>query len=147
MKRIRNLALIGGALALAAGIALADEVDLGKREYTYNCAACHGLGGKGDGPYLRHLADGEYVLPVLPDLTLLAKNNNGVFPSDRVHKVIDGRAELKAHGPRDMPIWGFEYNKEAAEYYHEVWNVTNAESIVRNRVRALVAYILSLQEK
>ncbi len=34
----------------------------------------------------------------LPDLTMLASNNNGVFPFDRVYQVIDGRAGVE--GPR-----------------------------------------------
>lgn len=147
MTRIRKLALLGAAVALTSGTALADDVDLGKREYMSNCAACHGLTGKGDGPYLKFLSDGEYVLPVLPDLTVLAKNNDEVFPSDRVREVIDGRAELRAHGPRDMPIWGIEYSREAAEYYREVFHVSDAESMVSDRIRALVAYIQSLQEE
>ncbi len=70
-----------------------------------------------------------------------------MFPSDRVYEVIDGRAEQKAHGPRNMPIWGAEYNEEAAEYYREVWSVQDPESIVKDRIRALVAYIESLQQK
>lgn len=89
--------------------------------------------------------DGEYVLPALPDLTVLAKKNDGVFPADRVKEVIDGRAELRAHGPREMPIWGNEYSKEAAEYYEEVFHISDAESFVSNRIQALVAYIQSLQ--
>lgn len=145
MTRIIRMALIGAALACTLETALADDVDLGRREYVSNCAACHGLTGKGDGPFLQFLMDGEYVLPVLPDLTVLAKNNNGVFPTDRVHEVIDGRAELKAHGPRDMPIWGIEYREEAAAYYREVFQVRDAESIVNDRIRALIAYLQTLQ--
>jgi hypothetical protein len=90
---------------------------------------------------------GEYVPPNLPNLTVLAKNNDGIFPSDRVYEVIDGRAEVRAHGPRLMPIWGVEYNKEAAEYYRSVFRVNDIESFVSKRISSLVAYIQSIQEK
>ncbi len=147
MTRIGKSALIGVALALAPGTVLADDIDLGKREYMSNCATCHGLTGRGDGPYLQFMMDGEYVVPTLPDLTVLARNNGGVFPSDRVREVIDGRLELKAHGPRDMPIWGIDYGKEAAEYYRQVFQVSDAETFVRARIGALVAYIRSIQRR
>jgi hypothetical protein len=147
MTRIEILALIGAALAFAPGTAPAEDGDPGKIEYMSNCATCHGLNGKGDGPYLKFLMVSEYVPPSLPDLTVLAKNNDGIFPSDRVYEVIDGRAEVRAHGPRLMPIWGVEYSKEAAEYYRSVFRVNDAEAFVSKRIGSLVAYIQSIQEK
>ncbi len=43
------------------------------------------------------------------DLTLLAKNNNGVFPVQVLNEVIDGTRQTRAHGNREMPIWGLRY--------------------------------------
>jgi hypothetical protein len=43
------------------------------------------------------------------DLTILAKKNDGVFPVNAVYEVIDGRKSVKAHGTREIPIWGFRY--------------------------------------
>lgn len=43
--------------------------DVGKYEYDTHCAECHGLSGKGDGPYVQLLRSGI----VLPDLTELSK--------------------------------------------------------------------------
>jgi hypothetical protein len=146
MTRIKILALIGATLAFAPRTALAEDGDPGEIEYMSNCATCHGLNGKGDGPYLKFLMVSEYVPPSLPNLTVLAKNNDGIFPSDRVYEVIDGRAEVRAHGPRLMPIWGVEYSKEAAEYYRSVFRVNDAESFVSKRIGSLVAYIQSIQE-
>jgi hypothetical protein len=40
---------------------------------------------------------------------VLSKNNNGVFPLNAVYEVIDGRKSIKAHGTREMPIWGLRY--------------------------------------
>ena len=151
MTRIGRLALIGAALALAPGMALAQDMGVGEREFRSNCAPCHGLSGKGDGPYMQYLMDaagmyGDVITPSVRDLTQLAKQNNGMFPSDRVREVIDGRAEQKAHGQRTMPIWGIEYNQEAAEYFREVWSIKDPESIVKDRINSLVGYVEGLQK-
>lgn len=68
--------------------------------YRAYCAACHGLGGKGDGPAAPALK------AKVPDLTRLASNNGGPFPSARVRKTISGDDVLLSHGSREMPIWG-----------------------------------------
>ena len=54
-------------------------------EYQSSCAACHGMDAKGNGPVSKELK----TRPA--DLTVLAKNNNGVFPYDTVYQMIDGR--------------------------------------------------------
>jgi mono/diheme cytochrome c family protein len=64
------------------------------------CASCHGLDAKGDGP-------AAVALKVMPaNLTVLAKNNGGQFPSVRVRRTITGEDVLASHGSREMPIWG-----------------------------------------
>ena len=67
--------------------------------------------GKGDGYFAQYLK-----LPI-PDLTTIQQRNNGVFPTDRMVEIIDGRTALKGHGPRNMPIWGTTYTEKAANYY------------------------------
>jgi hypothetical protein len=53
-----------------------EKVDAGKLEFDMHCAICHGMDAKGNGSY-------AYNLEVEPsNLTLLAKNNAGVFPAD-----------------------------------------------------------------
>ena len=139
-KRNIQAALIGAAVAVAfSGPGVAD--DIGKREYENNCAACHGLTGVGNGPYA------GIINTRVPDITLLQKNNNGVFPYDRVYEVIDGRRTPAAHGSRDMPIWGNEYNAKAADYYSDYIREYNAEGFVRGRILALINYIYSMQVK
>ncbi|HSD41181.1 MAG TPA: cytochrome c [Burkholderiales bacterium] len=145
MKRSRFAAgAMAGALLLASGIATAQlqpKFDLGKREYDSNCAGCHGLTGKGDGPYMLVLAKKDPA-----DLTTLTRKNNGVFPIQRVYEVIDGRQALQAHGPRDMPIWGLDYQARAANaFYLDV--PYDPEVYVRSRVLALVEYINRLQQR
>ena len=79
------------------------NIDLGEMEYLSSCAACHGLDGNGKGPLSAELKSQP------ADLTILAKTNDGVFPVNAIYEVIDGRKAIKAHGTREMPIWGFRY--------------------------------------
>lgn len=128
------------ALAGGAGSVLAQEkgVDLGKREYDSNCASCHGITGKGDGPYR------QYLTKTPADLTVLSKKNGGVFPLEKVESIIDGRQEVGAHGPREMPIWGREYSLMASE---GLYDITNTDSWVWTRIIALTEYVFRLQAK
>ncbi len=107
---------IGFAVALAAGVALAGWSGLGalqdeggeaaysafngKQTYKTFCINCHGASAKGDG----YLVDSLKVRPA--DLTALAKDNGGEFPSARVRASIDGQKPVKGHGMREMPVWG-----------------------------------------
>jgi hypothetical protein len=124
--------MLGGSVVLAQAPA-----DLGKREYMSNCANCHGENGKGGGPY------GELLKRVPSDLTIMAKNNGGVFPLSRAYAVIE--AAGASHGSRDMPIWGQQYRVRAAEYYVDI--PYNDEAFVRSRILALIEYVNRLQVK
>jgi mono/diheme cytochrome c family protein len=136
-KLIGASAMIIAATGVTTAVA-ADKVDLGKREYESNCIACHGRDLKG-GAYVDFLK----VSP--PDLTLLSKKNGGIFPLERVYAVIDGRQEVKAHGPRDMPIWGRDYQIKAGEYYVDM--NYDPEAFVRGRIFALIDYLNRMQAK
>jgi len=126
------------ALALPA-VALAQaKVDFGKGEFDANCAACHGVTGKGGGP----IADLLKRSPT--DLTTLQKRNGGIFPMARVYETIEG-VGVAEHGTRDMPIWGREYSVKAAEYYMDM--PYNQEAYVRARILALAEYLSRLQVK
>jgi mono/diheme cytochrome c family protein len=95
-----------------------------------HCAVCHGKDGRGRGPATIALKD------TVPDLTLIARRNGGVFPASQVKAFVDGSQQTAAHGSREMPIWGpifhnFEWDQDLGEVRLE--NVTN--------------YIRSLQQK
>jgi mono/diheme cytochrome c family protein len=116
------------------------KIDFGKREFEANCATCHGVTGKGNGPITDLLKKSP------PDLTQLTKKNNGVFPMERLYNVIEGEgADVAAHGPRDMPIWGRDYKTKAAEYYMDA--PYDPEAYSRARILALLEYINRLQAK
>jgi len=130
-----SLSVIG--LAIVSGAALAQQkTDLGKREFDNNCASCHGVTGKGNGSL------GEFLKRSPPDLTMLAKKNNGVLPMSRMYEVIEG-SNVPSHGSRDMPIWGRDYRIKDAEYYGDV--NYDAEALVRARILSLLEYINRLQ--
>jgi len=102
---------------------------------------CHGASGRGEGWLSEHLKNRP------PSLTRLRKNNGGVFPFEQVYEVIDGRKEVRIHGPRDMPVWGFAYRREAEKSYNPYFDQYLVdEGVVRARILALVEYISQLQE-
>jgi mono/diheme cytochrome c family protein len=130
------------SIAVLSGNALAQKkqkTDLGKLEYAANCATCHGEAGKGDGPLKPFLTKSP------TDLTVLAKNNGGVMPVERMYAMIEGGGDASVHGTRDMPVWGHDYRVEAAEYYFDV--PYDPEVYVRSRILALIDYIYRLQAK
>lgn len=130
-----------------AGAAQAEEVDIGKSEFQSSCASCHGADGKGKGP-----VSGQ--LKVLPsDLTVLAKNNNGVFPTNAVYETIYGSKAIPAHGTREMPIWGERFNPiislpHAVDPYY--WRMAGPEKspevVVRTRILAVIDYLSRIQQ-
>jgi mono/diheme cytochrome c family protein len=141
-------ALAGAALVLTPLLATAQKpFDLGKREYESNCAVCHGATGKGDGPYMRFM---NYQAKGVSDLTLIAKRNGGTFPFQKVYESIDGTTQLDIHGPRDMPIWGKDYLRQARDAYNEeghAFTRYDPELYARTRILALTDYLNRLQVK
>ncbi len=127
------------ALAMSVAAAQVRSSDIGKREYESSCAVCHGVNGKGGGSFSQLLQFS------MPDLTTLSKRNGGVFPAAHVYQIIDGRAEVKAHGTREMPIWGRHFNVQAAPQYDDYpWE---SEAFVRARILLLIDYLYRLQER
>ena len=124
--------------ASAATVAPQRTLDVGKREFDSNCASCHGLSAKGNGPVAGFLKKNP------PDLTLLSKNNQGIFPMNRLYEVIEGES-VAAHGTREMPIWGREYRIRDGEYFGDM--PYDANALVRSRILALLEYLHRLQQK
>lgn len=106
----------------------------GMELYQRLCASCHGADARGDGP----------VAPTLkvatPDLTRLAARDGGEFPTEDVRRIIDGRSDRRAHGPRDMPIWGWQLYDAAGE------NGADARARTDSMIDRLVTYLRSIQK-
>jgi len=102
--------------------------------YRRYCASCHGLTGRGDGPVAETLSTPP------ADLTQLAKKAGGHFDEPGLIAYIDGRRWVKAHGPREMPVWGAVFDEELKDqFYSEYTGLLQS--------RALADYIASIQEK
>ncbi|MEP7353294.1 MAG: cytochrome c [Acidobacteriota bacterium] len=96
--------------------------------YQSYCATCHGIDAKGKGPM-------AIALKVPPaDLTQIAVRAGGVFPMQRVRKIISGESETLSHGGREMPLWGPIFSQIA-------WD----QDLGRVRVDNLARYLQSIQ--
>ncbi len=126
--------LVFATLALlAAPGAWAQDAETGEELYLHHCATCHGLDATGHGPMAG-------VLIIQPtDLTAL-NGAEGVFPTERVIKRIDGRDPLVSHGS-PMPVYGpyFEGQDTALKA------PTGQPILTSKPIADLVAYLKTLQ--
>lgn len=141
MKRSTTVSLSAFVFVCLAGTVSAEKVSIGEAEYQNNCATCHGVKGDGDGPFTEFLKGGSAAL------STLSKNNGGVFPFERVYQTIDGRNDVKSHGPREMPVWGKDYTAGSVETNASFFGEWYGENILNARILALIDYINTLQEK
>jgi mono/diheme cytochrome c family protein len=95
------------------------------------CSSCHGPSAHGDGPLAQHLRFAP------PDLTRIAKRNNGKFDVELVAKIIDGRQPVKGHGGSDMPVWGDAFSQSREGY---------SQDKVKQKILELAQYLGTLQE-
>lgn len=98
--------------------------------YHAYCASCHGVDGKGNGP----------VAPALntkpSDLTTIKQRHGGIFPTERIRKIIAGDEEILAHGSREMPVWG--------PIFHRVeWD----QDLGSVRLQNVTKYLETIQQK
>ncbi len=105
--------------------------DAGSQLFRTHCASCHGSTGRGDGP----LAEQMRRMP--PDLTRFTARNGGMFPSERVRRIIDGR-DVPSHGDREMPVWGDVFRIPRGE---------PATAAALGRINAIVRYLEAIQER
>ena len=122
-------------LLLSAGGAGAQDSERGGELYLSFCSACHGPGGRGDGPMAP-------ILEILPaDLTALAAQNGGVFPVAEAAQKIDGRDPLLAHGG-PMPLFG--------DFFQGMDAVTKTETgqpmVTSPEIVDLLAFLETIQE-
>ena len=105
------------------------QIERGRALYVEYCASCHGASAQGDGPVARALTTPP------ANLRRLAERFGNPLPEDQVARYIDGRAEVKAHGPRDMPVWGARFRYKSG----------GDERRVRQLIGDLVAFLQSIQ--
>ena len=108
-----------------------NDIAKGRELYVEHCAACHGTKRDGHGPL-------EHELTTPPaDLRLLSRRYGNPLPEEEIARFMDGRADVAAHGPRDMPVWGWEMwqNPEGQGNPHQV----------SDSVAEIVRYLQSIQ--
>jgi mono/diheme cytochrome c family protein len=106
----------------------------GKQMFIRYCGSCHGPDGKGDGVL-------SGVLKEKPaNLTLIAKNNGGTFPAQKVMRFIDGTTDVRAHGNPDMPVWGEVFKEGLADS-------PSQQAEIRTKILEIVSYIQTIQQK
>jgi mono/diheme cytochrome c family protein len=104
--------------------------DNGSQLFRAHCASCHGATGNGNGP----VADQLRHAP--PDLTKYTARNGGVFPRERVCRIIDGR-DVPSHGDREMPVWGDVFKSGGAASTNDV----------KAKIDAIVRYLEGIQQR
>jgi mono/diheme cytochrome c family protein len=118
----------------AAPPASAEEESHGKELFTRYCGACHGPNGTGDGVLSGSLKDKP------KNLTLIAKNAGGTFPTQKVMRFIDGTTDVRAHGNPDMPVWGEVFKEQLADSPAQ-------QAEIRKTIIEITDYIASIQAK
>ncbi len=101
----------------------------GKQMYINYCAPCHGVDGRGNGPAAAALR----IPPT--DLTVLSKNNHGVFPETHIVTVLQYGVEFPSHGSVEMPVWGPIFGKME----------TVNPQVKQLRISNLIRYLKTLQ--
>lgn len=124
------LAAVTGVIAMPQENSVKTSDLSGPEMYRTYCASCHGIDGKGSGPAAAALKKTP------PDLTLIARKNNGRFPDSRITHIIDGYEIQAFHGSRDMPIWGDYFRDQKRD-----------DAVVLLREHNLTEYIRSIQQK
>lgn len=79
-----------------------------------------------------------YLKIKAPDLTLLKKNNKGIYPMSKVMSAIDGSRTVRAHGDSEMPVWGEIFRKEV-----EPAKYTELTALLK--IKLIAEYVATLQ--
>ena len=128
--------LLIAPLVFAAGqhndVPAEDPGNMGRQFFERYCSTCHGMDGRGQGP-------AALALRTPPaDLTQIAKRRGGQFPAAEIAATIDGRTQVRAHGSREMPVWGEHFSEQ-------VGGGSLGEEVVRGNLLILIQYLQSIQ--
>lgn len=107
----------------------------GRTSFRLYCASCHGTEARGDGNVAKFLT----VEPA--DLTRIMERYDE-WPEERLYAIIDGREEVRAHGRREMPIWGDVFQSPLAD--SEQTEEEEQERADR-KIRELIIYLKTIQ--
>ena len=103
--------------------------------YKIYCAACHGEGGRGDGPMARAMSKPP------KDLTLLSVRHGDRFPRAKVMSTVDGYARSDLSGP-GMPKFGELLSGDLVPYD----SGDGVQTPTPRKLVALVEYLETIQK-
>ena len=105
----------------------------GRELYLRYCAACHGNDADGRGPIAEDLKESP------TDLRYLGERYGMMpLPTATIARFIDGRQDVAAHGPRDMPVWG--------RRFYDAWVAhRTGEEDLQVQINEIVAYLNAIQ--
>jgi mono/diheme cytochrome c family protein len=143
VSRVLVVALLAGLLVALPSQSSGQEPEAGnnvgvtaEHNFRLYCSNCHGEDGRGEGPKAFGLSGPP------PDLTGLSARNGGLFPRERLHRIIDGREDIKVHGEREMPVWGKWFKMEAEE---NLGGAEGDEGTVQRRIESLIDFLETMQ--
>jgi len=134
-----SIAVLSSAFALSCALgltAVAKAEPSAEADFRMSCSSCHGEGGRGGGSKTFGLSAEP------PNLTTLTARNGGVFPREKLRRIIDGREDIKLHVDREMPVWGQLFMMDAEE---GLGGAEGDNATVRERIDSLIDFIESLQ--
>jgi hypothetical protein len=141
-----GITTIGAIVAFAGSVSAQDE-DIGKIEFQSNCASCHGIGAKGDGPMSGELKRRP------ADLTVLAKKNNGVFPLNSVYRINRWtRCDCQPRHSRNARV-GISFCPHQNTSIRSLATIISTlppnppGPVVHGRILAVIDYLSRIQEK
>jgi mono/diheme cytochrome c family protein len=119
--------------ALSGWAADQSSIARGRELYLRYCGACHGNDADGRGPVAEDLKESP------PDLRYLGERYGTPLPTGTIARFIDGRQNVAAHGPRDMPVWG--------RRFYDAWTAHQAgEEDLQAQIKEIVSYLNAIQQ-
>ena len=119
------------SLAASASARAGDTAE-GRTLYLRYCASCHGEKADGRGPVAKSLKDQP------TDLRRLGDKYGMPLPHGQLARFADGRAEVAAHGTREMPVWG--------ERFSEIYAAKGSkQGDLPHRIDKIIDYLNSIQ--
>ncbi|MDU8913395.1 cytochrome c [Aestuariicoccus sp. MJ-SS9] len=136
-KAILFSTALAGIMALPAMAVAQDKI--GEAAFMANCAACHGVDGKGNGPII------DFMKSAPADLTMIAARNGGTFPIEAVYATIADAEQTRGHGTSEMPIWGNRFNADVIAMEGEYGMGKSGVPTAQARILELVYYLATIQ--
>jgi mono/diheme cytochrome c family protein len=116
----------------SAPVVHAGDPGEGRSLYLRYCASCHGQQADGRGPVAKSLRDQP------SDLRKLGEKYGMPLPHGQIARFADGRADVAAHGSREMPVWG--------ERFGDIYTARHSQhGDLPHRIDKIIDYLNSIQ--